>query len=535
METIAVAVNGPKLIEVLRYAFTDRYTVLKELMQNARRAKASFVAIDYDAAAHTLCVRDDGSGIGDWQMLFTVGESGWEATIARDEHAFGLGFMKSLHAARRCTVRSRDRMIAFDTTEALKQVEVEVHVVPAIAGTIARLEGVVLDDLDWRIDALASAFPIPVIYNGRTVARPLAVDSLPCVTTEVGQVFVAGLEDGKAVRATLLVLQGFVVHGDSRFDGEGNVVHLDTCRFVARPPDRDRLLDEDDVVRQVDGVLRALWRAHLQEAKATLPADAFVTRYFAAAVTWGATELLADVPLLPGHLFARIVGYPMQEGYGDARYLEALPGLVGWEELRSGALQAVMLPETAAETFPHWMFAKAKGLVVFNRRWTLADNHWIWAYVRDLEEAPAEVEIVGEEVRAPLAGQWIASDVVLCAAYRIRIGGEMAEVADEGLFWTGSDGKEELIVVPMGEMRGVAVEQCSSYVDADDHYHAAYVEADRDALATLISRLRIADPTHALRLLLEDLRLERYPSLHGHTFSVEVGRARSTHAVRLVG
>src|ERR1700757_3052065 len=126
METIAVCVNGPKLIAALRFAFTNKDTVVKDLRQTARRAKASFVAIDYDAKARTLTVRDDGVGITDWQKLFTLGESGWDTTTARDEHAFGVGFMKSLYSARRCIVRSRDRMIAFDTGEALEQADIEV-------------------------------------------------------------------------------------------------------------------------------------------------------------------------------------------------------------------------------------------------------------------------------------------------------------------------------------------------------------------------------------------------------------------------
>ena len=43
MEKIAVCVNPAKLLASLRYAFTNKYTVVTELMQNARRAKASFV------------------------------------------------------------------------------------------------------------------------------------------------------------------------------------------------------------------------------------------------------------------------------------------------------------------------------------------------------------------------------------------------------------------------------------------------------------------------------------------------------------
>ena len=535
METIAVCVNGPKLIAALRYAFTNKYAVVKELMQNARRANASFVAVDYDAKAHTLSVRDDGVGIADWQKLFTVGDSGWDAATARDEHAFGVGFMKSLYSARRCTVRSRERMIAFDTSAALQQVEVEVKTVAPITGTIVRLEGVALEELDRRMEAMAGAFPIPVIYNGRTLARPLAVDAMPFASTDIGDVHLAGTEDGQAARSTVLVLQGFVVSGDPRFDRGSNVVHLDPRRFLARLPDRDVLIDEDDAVRQVDATLKAMWRTRLAQAKREMSGEAFVTRFFDAAAAWGATELFSDVPFLPGRLFAKIVGYPVQQGYADARYLQALPGLVRWEQFRSGELKPAVLPETDAENFPHWMFAKAKGYVVFTRSWIVCENHWIWDHVRELEDDHADVEIVGEHLRAALEGQWIAPEVVLCTCYRIRVNGEVAELNDEAMYWTGRHREEQLILVPDGEVRGSAVEQCSSFIDEDDHWHGDYAEADREALAMLIRRLRASDPTDALRSLIGELKLERYPSLHGHTFSVQVGNGQSAHEVRLLG
>ena len=49
-----------------------------------------------------------------------------------------------------------------------------------------------------------------------------------------------------------------------------------------------------------------------------------------------------------------------------------------------------------------------------------------------------------------------------------------------------------------------------------------------------IGRLRARDPTEALRSLLGELRLERYPCLQGRTFSLQVGAGRGTHEVWLV-
>ena len=92
---------------------------------------------------------------------------------------------------------------------------------------------------------------------------------------DIGDVHLAGTEDGKAAASTLLVLQGFVVSGDPRFDRDGNVVHLDPRQFLARLPDRDVLIDEADVVKQVDAhpqgdVARAAGRGEANTAERSL-------------------------------------------------------------------------------------------------------------------------------------------------------------------------------------------------------------------------------------------------------------------------
>lgn len=534
-DEIVVCMNAVKLLDSLHYAFSNRYTVVTELLQNARRAKASRVAVDYDPATQTLAVRDDGTGIADWQKLVTVGESGWDAAVVRDEHAFGMGFMKSLYSARRCTVQSRARMIAFDTAAALRQRPIEVRNAAAGAETSVTLEGVLLPEFARRMAMLASAFPIPVLCNGSLLPRPLALDSRAYVATTIGQVHLAGTEDGRATTSLLLVLQGLIVYGDARLDRDGNVVHLDARRFRARLPDRDMLVDEAEAVQQVEAVLKALWRERLAEAKRTLDSEAFVARFFAAAVTWGASDLLADVPLLPGRLFARIVGYPVHDGCGRAAYLQSLPGLVRREQFASGELQAVVLPAAEIGTFAYWMFAKAKGLLVLTHTWGVAAGHWLWEHVRALDEQPAAVTIIGARARTRLHGQWIAPEVVLCETYRVRINGEVAEFTAQALAWSGGGpSRTALIVVPDGERSGAAVLQCSSYRDEENPWRAEAANQDRAALANLIGRLRARDPTEALRSLLGELRLERYPCLQGRTFSLQVGAGRGTHEVWLV-
>ena len=62
---VQVRINEEGALRNQRYAFTDRFTLISELMQNARRAGAQRIAISYDEESRILRVVDDGCGI-DW-------------------------------------------------------------------------------------------------------------------------------------------------------------------------------------------------------------------------------------------------------------------------------------------------------------------------------------------------------------------------------------------------------------------------------------------------------------------------------------
>ena len=155
--------------------------------------------------------------------------------------------------------------------------------------------------------------------------------------------------------------------------------------------------------------------------------------------------------------------------------------------------------------------------------------------MRALDEQPVAVTILGERARTRLHGQWIAPEVVLCAAYHVRINGEVAALTEHALAWSGGGpGEDALIVVPDGEHSGAAVLQCSSYRDADGRWCAERAEHDRAALERLIGGLKASDPAATLRSLLGELGLERYPCLQGRAFRLRVGAGRGTHEVRLL-
>ena len=116
---IQVRINEEGALRNQRYAFTDRFTLVTELLQNARRAGATRIDITHDAAAKSLCLVDDGHGIGDFQKLLTFNESGWDEATTDQERPFGIGFSKCLYAATRCIVTSGRQRVDFKTEAAL--------------------------------------------------------------------------------------------------------------------------------------------------------------------------------------------------------------------------------------------------------------------------------------------------------------------------------------------------------------------------------------------------------------------------------
>jgi hypothetical protein len=132
---IQVRINEEGALRNQRYAFTDRFTLVSELLQNARRAGAMRIEIHYDATTQVLRVEDDGRGLDDFQKLLSFHESGWDAATSAEERPF-VGFSKCLYAATRCIVASKHQRVDINTAAALAKASIEVEpITEAVAGT----------------------------------------------------------------------------------------------------------------------------------------------------------------------------------------------------------------------------------------------------------------------------------------------------------------------------------------------------------------------------------------------------------------
>lgn len=527
---VRITLNQEKLLNTLRFAFTHRDALVCELLHNARRAGASRVVIDYDEAMGRLSVSDDGCGIGNFQSLFTLCESGWSASIREAESPYGLGFLSCLYRAKTCSIVSLGRELRFDTQALLAGVEIEDQRSNETIGiTRVTLYGVRLEGLAQRIDRLVCGFPIPVVFNDACLPRPFALDRVETQPSQVGQVHLLGRECGPAGTSCLLFLQGHLVHGDWEYGRYSNIVHLDSRQFRARLPDRDTLIDEDQALAQVDAALRNLWRDQIRQAKDALDATELIDRYFQAAKTWGLLEEFNTVAALPGSIFRRITDYPYQAGYREETFLTPLHRPVLRAEMEEARIKLVELETFSPRNAPLWMYARERQLVCFEDP-GLSDTHWVRPYVRHLNEESFHVDILGEVIRAPLHGAFLWREVVMCEAYAIVVGEDRVRIRENGLAWPC----ETSLLVPEEESSGQAVEQASDFIDSQDRFHEEDLDADRDALRDLIRLLRAKDPKQALESLLSDLSLGNYPSLRGRSFTLRVGSESQTPEVEIL-
>jgi len=526
---IQVRINEEGALRNQRFAFTDRFTLVSELLQNARRAGATSIAINHDAEAGTLTIRDNGRGIDDFQKLLTFNESGWDTPTCDAENPFGVGFSKCLYAASRCIVWSRGQFADFDTAAALARTPIDVSESAEAPGegTQIELHGVDLPDLASRIATLCAGFPVPVYFNGKALERPHAPEHLVLTATPVGGLHLCGTRDGEHSHDTLVYLQGFCVLRPIYPRPElANVLHLDARQFMARLPDRDKLIDEDRQRKRIDTALRAEWRRVLEDAKRALPAEVFVDRFYPALRGWGHLDLLNDIDALPAAVFDEICGYPYQEGSGDRDYLRTVAVAPARAAIEAGSVKLCAIESIDENNAGRWMFARATGCLLFNLG-GLHHEHWVQAHVRYLDDEAAGVEPIDERLRSRLEGRWVWPDVVLCAAVRISVSGDTVDITDAGVHHDG------VLHIPDGEWSGEAVRQASSFTDENEQFMASDLDADRDALADLIRRLRSVDPKDTLDSLLGELKLERYPVLHGRQFRLSVGAEPNGHAVEL--
>ena len=518
---VSMKVNQANLVKSLRFSFTNRSTVLGELMQNARRAKATHVSFNFCAETNVLQVIDDGCGIDSIETLLTVAESGWDAELIDRECCFGIGFLSALFACRHLSVTSKSGCIDVDTEAVLAFKPVTIVPVTAWDGlTILTLNGVDLesDAIVKTLRNLASGFPIPVFFNGEAMDRPVAIDSeLDFLMTDIGAVYLHGLDKPIGAQYEFcLYLQGLPIYSSYHYSlqrySERHFIHLDSARFHARLPDRDKLVNEAEVIKEIKAMLAQEIEKRLLCLKSEHPPEYFV-RFYDMMRHWTLLSLLNDVPLVPVEALSEISDYPVCDTEIFDEFELRVPRAMTRQDIEARGVVTID-DDIREDGSARYMFAMKKDYWVYNGN--LDSGHWLLPLVRDLNAEKVSIELINESHSAVFLGAWHWITVRFCEGYRITLGEDVVEIADDA-FYLGHDHGEEAIV-PKGDGSAQVLTQVSSYRNEWDEHQQSNYEQDCDAFIAFVVANTTSDPAQALKRLLPEF--SGCPLLYGKSFSL---------------
>ncbi|MBC5767528.1 ATP-binding protein [Ramlibacter albus] len=335
-ETVTAGISEAKLLGSLKHLFASSFSVLGELMQNARRARASGVTFDFDPDQKTLTVCDDGTGIADFQNLVVLAQSGWDDETMLTENPFGMGLFSVLFACEEVTFRSRGRRlrVSIDAVVEKRAIAVDVDESAPVQGTriemrnlapnllpakhevpSAGIVGLARYEMVEELRAYAQGFAIPVRLNGEDLPRPFAQENIPGEKTDIGFVSVYGIHrapDRQVVMVNahaynVYFLQGLPINGSAVRNGTPCViVHLDNASFIPKMPDRAHLYDQERAFKRISTSLTELVERYLVDRKAKLTPKEFASRHWTECKVFRRLDLMNDVPWIPASLFFRI-------------------------------------------------------------------------------------------------------------------------------------------------------------------------------------------------------------------------------------
>ena len=529
---VAMKVNQANLVRSLKFSFTNQTTVLEELMQNARRAKATQVLFEFAPETKMLRVTDNGCGIDSIETLLTVAESGWDAEVVAQEHPFGIGFLSALFACRHLTVVSKSGRISADTDDVLAFKPLTVTPVTDWDGiTAITLTEVAIDfgNIQESLTRLACGFPIPVAFNEVFLARPHALDAgLRFVDTEIGAVYCMGVEIPSGFCSEFEVyLQGLPIYRSFHAYGARNrhILHLDASQFYARLPDRDKLIDEADVVKLVKSVLAQEIEKHLIAIKARASAMEFVL-FYEIMQQWDLLYLLNDVPVVPCHALREFDDYPNcdTESYGN--FTSTLNKPLTRVEVE--AREVVAIDESIREYGAAlYMFARQRDALLYQGG--LDQGHWLQPMIRPLHNEDLGIELINETHGAHFEGDWVWASVRFCQAYRLRVGNDVVEISEDAFYQGEENGGD--VIVPKDDASGYVLKQISSYRSEYEDFQESTHESDRAAFAAFVVANTASDPAEAMQRLLPGF--SGCPALYGKSFVItldESGRVASVSA-----
>lgn len=447
--TVQAGINERQFFASMKHMFATSYSVVGELMQNARRAGASRIDFTVDIDNKTATVLDDGCGISDFQMLIALCDSGWDEQVQLIDKPFGMGLFSLFYAAERVVFRSNGRALSVNLDDIVNKRELVVQDDAEFAGQrgtrieLWGLTGPLLGKYaSWafesqvtqrpqmylEIESRAQGFPIPVYLNGQYCPRPNAQENLKGEETSIGFVSYRGVTDDAAIIPSQsykqFYLQGLPIGPGSRShrQSEPIIVHLDSAQFTARMPDRSELFDAHEQIAKVNMVLIEMVQAHLAKLKASMDARDFAIQHWDNCKLHNCMQLMDDVPWIPVKSL-RTVGSVCRESDEIWNSKHDQEGLVARSEFMSGSMKVWRdVPVSTGET--EWsilalkLMQKLRIVQVFDG---IPSSHWLCEVAPSVNDLQFKWEVSDECGDVTFWGEVGRCKIRLAKAVKVKV------------------------------------------------------------------------------------------------------------------
>jgi len=545
-KTVTIKSNQKNLLANLEYSFTNKTTLLGEMIQNARRAGATAVNVTFDEVSGLLTFADDGAGVADFQDLFSIADSGWDERIKASERPFGMGFMSTLYSSEHIRVESNGYFIEGNTKELLAGGTLTVEKAanaPASTYTEVQLSGVGLNarEVEYNMGRMACGFAIPVYLNGYALKQPYHLEGGLDFIEVPGIGYVSCEEFNPRDSQTythsmvskhkVIYLQGLPIYGVmSEWDSYKSVIHLDPTLYFGRIPDRDKLVNEADALVKVDEAINKIHLDRLLKIKSEMSAEDFADKHIVrhALNIEGGFKLLCEKDVMLSSYFAGDVSEQQPSLYGNHDLTENSTDAVSFDDVQSGAVVCFDAEITDTDDLglnAVWLFARRAGYkYVGNNASVRFNEHWVNPFIQNLNSDSIQVAVHGAEKEAKLALTYWHCNMVLCDHYTLTyINQETGihtelKIDDEPLYT--EDGK---FLVP-SKVTWISQEslfQADSYSKNDD-IEEGELNDDESEINTFLKVQRTGDVNNALQSILSDINLDAYPDMVGKQFTLSI-------------
>ncbi|MBD9362284.1 hypothetical protein EBB_17545 [Methylomonas sp. EbB] len=385
------------------------------------------------------------------------------------------------------------------------------------------ITSIALQDVDMEmgqisttLKRLARGFPIPVLFNDQLLECSCALDGgLTFVDTEIGAIYLHGMDQPNGAQYEFDVyLQGLPIYSSHSYTSNRHIIHLDSSRFHARLPDRDKLVDEADVIKRIKAVLAQTIEQRFIQMKTTLSDEEFVG-FYEMLRHWELLKLLNDVPVVPPEALREIIAYPVCDTEVFDNFEQQPDKAMTRIEILARGIVSID-DDIKQDGAGRYLFAWSRDYLLYHG--TLDSGHWLHSLVRHLNDEELVIETVNESHQAQFQGDWCWVSVRFCDAYQIRLGQDVVEITADACY-QGQENADD-IIVPKGDSSAQVLQQMASFRSEYDEFQESTFESDSDAFVAFVVANTASDPANAMQRLLPDFC--GCPALYGIAFLVEL-------------